>query len=42
MLGLDLLSAFYGVEYLVLILPLWVYNRRYTIRGFLKQVRSHL
>ena len=42
MLGLDLLSAFYGVEYLIIIVPLWWYSQRYTIRGFMKRIRRHL
>ena len=39
---IDLNLAFYGVEYLVLLLPLWVYSRRYTVRGFVNKARSHL
>ncbi len=42
MLGLDILSAFYGVEYVILIIPFWWYSRRYTVRGFLKRIRMYL
>jgi hypothetical protein len=42
MLGLDLTFAYYGVEHLIWLIPLWVYGGRYTIRGLMKRVRSHL
>lgn len=42
MLGLDLLSVFYGIEHLFWMIPLWAYSQRYTIRGLVKRIRCYL